>query len=275
MPRSLHALDSVHRLLSRSSLLTRAAILLRNQCRAVIKYRLMTTHQVDQSGEAWFLARVAPLCRTVVDVGANRGEWSALVLRHGKNIERCLAFEPGKRAAALLRERFASAPQVEIIERALSDHAETSARFFEQPEAGETSSLSRPPDGEAAVETTVEVSTLDLEMQRLQLERIDLLKVDAEGHDLAVLRGARQILQEGRARFIQWEYSDVWIPGGGTLAAALGFLRELGYRSFLLKRGGLYHFDYDRFGEFFTFSNFVSLREDDVAAFAGDARPLL
>lgn len=275
MPRSLHALDSVHRLLSRSALVTRAAILLRNQCRAIIKYRLMTTHQVEQSGEEWFLKRVAPLCRTVVDVGANRGEWSALVLQHGKAIERCVAFEPGKQAAAVLRTRFASTPRVEIIERALSDHAEEAARFFEQPDAGETSSLSRPPDGEAAVETIVDVSTLDLEMQRLRLERIDLLKVDAEGHDLAVLRGAQRTLAEGRVRFIQWEYSDVWIPGGATLAAALAFLRELGYRSFLLKRGGLYHFDYERFGEFFTFSNFVSLRDDDVPAIAGDARPLL
>ena len=275
MPHDMPALDSVHRLLSRSGLVTRAAILLRNQCRAIIKYRLMTTHQVEESGEEWFIERVAPLCRTFVDVGANRGSWTAAVLRHGPRIERGFAFEPGARAAAMLRERFADHPQIEIVERALSDHPAAAARFFEEPDAGNTSSLSRLAVGGEAAETTVEVSTLDLEIERHGIDRIDLLKVDAEGHDLAVLRGGERVLREARVRFLQWEYSDVWIAGGATLAAALAYLRELGYQSFLLKRGGLYHFDYERFGEFFTFSNFVSLRADDVPAVAGKVKRLL
>jgi FkbM family methyltransferase len=263
MSRSVRTLDFVHRLLSRSALLTRLAILLRNQCRAVIKYRLMTTHQIEKSGEEWLLGRLAPHCRTVVDVGANRGTWSAAVLRHAKQLERLVAYEPGRRAAEILRERIGVRRELLLVELALSDHSAAAERFYELPDGGNTSSFSLPAES-GAIETAVAVSTLDAEAERLGLLQIDLLKVDAEGHDFAVLRGARRLLAEKRIRFVQWEYSDVWIPAGATLAATLAYMNDFGYRSLLLKGDGLFRFDYDLFGEFFTFSNFVSVREHDL-----------
>ncbi len=273
MSRSISALDSLHRLLSRSAAITRVAILVRNQCRAVIKYRMATTQQIEKSGEEWLIRQVAPHCRTFVDVGANRGLWTAAMLRHATLIERGVAYEPGRRAAALLRQALAGREDVLVVERALSDHAAPSERFFEMPDAGHTSSLSAPPES-GAVETVIEVSTLDAEAERLGLEQIDLLKIDAEGHDLAVLRGAERLLQEKRVRFIQWEYGDAWIPAGATLAAALETMTRHGYRTLLLKGSGVYRFDYARIGEFFAFSNFVSVREHDLHLL-GDVHELL
>jgi FkbM family methyltransferase len=273
MSRSVSAIDSLHRILSRSSTLTRAAILIRNQCRAIIKHRLATGHEIDKSGEDWLLSRLAPHCTTFVDVGANRGTWTAAFLRYATKIERGVAYEPGTRAAAILREQFASRPELQIIQRALSDHTSNAERFFEVPDAGNTSSFLPPPEP-GAIEREVEVSTLDAEAERLGLGAIDLLKVDTEGYDLAVLRGARELLGGGRIRFVQWEYSDVWIPAGATLAAAIEYLASFGYRTFLLKAEGLYRFDYARFGEFFTFCNFVSLREQDLHL-GGAVRELL
>src|SRR5258708_19337738 len=133
MPRSLPSLDRLHQWLGTSSLVTRCALLLRNQTRAVIKYRLMTTHEVHGSGETWLAERVGPRCRTFVDVGANRGEWSRVILQHAPNIERAILFEPGKRAAEMLREAFASRSDIQIVEAALSDHQEAAARFFHEP----------------------------------------------------------------------------------------------------------------------------------------------
>jgi hypothetical protein len=47
---------------------------------------------------------------------------------------------------------------------------------------------------------------------------------------------------------------------GATLSAALALFERYGYDSFLLKQDGLYRFDYDTFGEFLTYANFVSIR---------------
>ncbi len=254
-------------------MLTRAAILLRNQCQGIIKYRLATSHEIEKSGEEWLIRQLAPHCRTFVDVGANRGSWTAALLRHAPHIERGVAYEPGRRAASMLRERLAGRPEILVVERALADRPAASARFFEMPDAGHTSSFS-PPPAPGAIATDVEVTTLDIEAGRLGIERIDVLKVDAEGHDLAVLRGAERLLREGRVRFVQWEYGDSWIAGGATLAAALAFMSAFGYRSLLLKGDAVYRFDADRFGEFFTFSNFVSVRDSDLAIL-GEVRELL
>jgi FkbM family methyltransferase len=275
MSRSVPAIDRVHRFLSRSSLATRAALAIRNQCRAIIKHRLMTTHEVEESGELWLAERVAPNCRTFIDVGANRGEWTAMMLRYAPADVRAVLFEPGAAAAARLRERFRHRDGIDVVQRALSDRPASAVPFFEEPGAGNTSSLSRGASTAQAQETTVDVTTLDAAAERLSLARIDLLKVDAEGHDLAVLRGAERLLRENRVGILQWEYGDAWIPGGFTLGAALDYVSSFGYETLLLKRGGLHRFDYSLFGEYFTFSNFVSVRGGDRAALAPVVHDLL
>jgi len=274
MSRSSAAVDRIHRWLGRWRLPTRAALLLRNQSRAIIKYHLMTSHDVRASGEEWLLQRIGQRCRIIVDVGANRGDWYQVALRHMPNLDRAILFEPGLRAAELLRERFASSDRVEIVQTALSDQQEAEAHFFEEPNAGETSSLMRGAATAAAVATTVRVTTIDAEARRLGIAKIDFLKIDTEGSDLAVLRGAAALLRAGRVAVVQWEYGDAWAAGGGTLAAALEFMTAAGYRSYLLKSDGLYRFDYRIWGDFFTYANFVSVTEDDTSL-GIDAKDLL
>lgn len=274
MSRSIAWLERMHQWLGRSSLVTRGALLLRNQCRAVIMYHLMTAHDVHASGEEWLARRAGPKCRTIVDVGANRGEWSRMFLEHAPAIERAVLFEPGARAAQMLRDSLARNPRIAIAEIALSDHEEAEGRFFEEPEAGNKSSLTRGAATAGAIETRVRVSTLDAEAERLGILHIDLLKIDAEGSDFAVLRGAAGLLRASRVGVIQWEYGDAWAPGCATLAAALAFLGAEGYTSYLLKSDGLYRFAYDVWGDFFTYANFVSVPEHDMYL-AGDVRELL
>ena len=107
------------------------------------------------------------------------------------------------------------------------------------------------------------------------IETIDFLKIDTEGHDLHVLRGAAGLLERKAIGVIQFEYVDAWAPAGATLGAALDLLAGFGYRAFLLKREGLYHFDYKTFGEFFTYANFVAMHGDPIDVTGAPARQLL
>ena len=63
---------------------------------------------------------------------------------------------------------------------------------------------------ENATSVVVNVTTLDAWTARHGVERIGLLKIDAEGHDFAVLDGASRLLREGRIALLVWEGLQRW-----------------------------------------------------------------
>jgi len=69
-------------------------------------------------------------------------------------------------------------------------------------------------------EEPIEITTLDEYCRVNSVQKIDLLKIDVEGHELAVLQGARSALQRGAIKFIQFEY-------GGCNIDSRVFLRDI------------------------------------------------
>ncbi len=84
---------------------------------------------------------------------------------------------------------------------------------------GARSSTSRLVSGSNSCEgdERVSVTTLDLFARENDLQHIDLLKVDAEGHDLAVLEGAEQLLAAGRVTAVLVEVGFRREPNKFTL----------------------------------------------------------
>ena len=64
------------------------------------------------------------------------------------------------------------------------------------------------------------VTTLDAWTARHGVERIGLLKIDAEGHDFQVIEGASRLLREGRIALLVWEGLQRW-PDAQRLDGAL------------------------------------------------------
>ena len=242
---------------ARSRLMVRTAVYLRNQANCVIKYRFAAAPEFDRSGEAWLLQQVAPLAHTLVDVGANVGDWTAEALRYGPDA-RIIAFEPSHSALGRLKARFGAHPNVVICEAALGESTHV-ATFAEESSAGTHSSLIRGFADESATLRHVEVSTLDTQLDRFEVEHVDMLKVDCEGYDLHVLYGSRRLLQQQRCDIVQFEYNRPWARAGTTLASAYELLEGCGYRVCMLREDGLYDFNYELYGEFFEYSNFVAL----------------
>jgi FkbM family methyltransferase len=157
-----------------------------------------------------------------------------------------------------LKNRFSPSEVIEIANVALSDST-GSLEFYEEPDAGTMSSLARGFSGSGAIRRTVDVSTLDVEVEGRGVKFVDFLKVDVEGFDLNVLRGAKGLLAQQRIGLIQFEYTDAWAIAGNTLRAAYDLLNAHGYEVFILKRDGLYRLEYRKYGEYFTYSNFVAV----------------
>ena len=101
----------------------------------------------------------------------------------------------------------------------------------------------------------------DAELARLALTAITILKIDAEGHDLAVLKGFSQALAAGRIDLVQFEYNHATLLAGQSLRSFFSLLST----NFLICRllpNGLeacgYHPALDNFAQ----SNWVGVRLD-------------
>ena len=129
----------------------------------------------------------APL--TIIDCGADMGVVSLLLTARLARVSRVIAFEPSEDEVPLLRKNFTGLSVAsEVIQAAVSDYA---GRGELRRPAYDTYNQGR--YVEPAPDGGFEVCTLD----SLELLREDLLiKIDVEGGEQAVVRGARKTIAE-------------------------------------------------------------------------------
>eukprot|EP00413_Alexandrium_margalefii_P032202 CAMPEP_0204568152 /NCGR_PEP_ID=MMETSP0661-20131031/37014_1 /ASSEMBLY_ACC=CAM_ASM_000606 /TAXON_ID=109239 /ORGANISM="Alexandrium margalefi, Strain AMGDE01CS-322" /LENGTH=280 /DNA_ID=CAMNT_0051576141 /DNA_START=261 /DNA_END=1100 /DNA_ORIENTATION=+ len=171
----------------------------------------------------------------LVDVGLNMPRhWTFMPSAHRRSA-RVIGFEPiphickasKQRANTLGRRRF----HVEVHCKAVSDFR----GFSTLQVAVETprSSMSAEVVAGLGLNTSalaVPVTTLDSELLPSHAGRVDILKSDTQGHELAVIRGARKLLQGGGVTFVLAEF-DPWLlrNSGASAAELLSELHALGF----------------------------------------------
>ena len=147
------------------------------------------------------LARFASELRpgdTVVDVGAGIGAYTLLASRLTGRDGRVIAFEPHPGLRELLRRNvvFEGAAHVTIRSEAVSDSS-GSAWLRASPQTLGTSTVAEVPTG-----IPIATATLDDFCSAEELEP-DVLKIDVEGGEAAVLAGAQRVLADARALFLE------------------------------------------------------------------------
>jgi FkbM family methyltransferase len=204
------------------------------------------------NGEARTLRRLLPGCTVAFDVGAHVGDWTALALEVEPSLQ-VHCFEPSAGSFRQLEQRFGGAANVRLNSSALSDEAGEASLHVHEGEPDRNSL-----HGAGESNQPVRLRTLDEYCESEGVERIDYLKIDTEGHELAVLRGAEGALRAGRIHYVQVEYGPAYLDAGATLEDVMAFLRELGYRANkILPRGPEPVPAYDRSLENFTLSNWL------------------
>jgi hypothetical protein len=81
------------------------------------------------------------------------------------------------------------------------------------------------------------VATIDKEIETRFLGHVDMLKIDTEGYDLHVLRGARSSLGNKVFHIVQIDYNSPWAYANSILHEAIELLTECGYQLLLLRSG--------------------------------------
>jgi FkbM family methyltransferase len=150
-------------------------------------------HQV---GEEAIFAKYALNSRCIVDVGANIGYTAALFSSAAPQAQ-VFAFEPARRCLKYLQQIASQRENVIISTDALSDEP-GSVEFFEHP-SSDQSHLGEP-NVAGGYSYRVPVTTLDI--WRTSHPTIDLLKIDVEGNELNVFKGAASVLSEDRPAIV-------------------------------------------------------------------------
>ena len=244
--------------------MTRLALKARNVATVIAARRLAPTIDPHRNGEFWLLDQVGETVTTGVDVGANVGVWAARALDVCPNLARLVCYEPSAHASQRLNGRLGADDRVTVVSAAVSDEG-GDIQFFEEPDAGETSSAIPSHSRPDALRRTVDQVRLDDEVARLHLDRVDFLKIDAEGFDLRVLKGGEETLRAGRIGIAQFEYNASWVETGSTLREAKRLLGSAGYMTLLLTPRGLHEFDADEVGALLSYSNFVAGQPETLA----------
>lgn len=164
------------------------------------------------------------LCRyikpgdTVVDVGAFIGDHTIAYARatHGAPGGRVLAFEPNAPAFECLKRNLAGFGHVECINAGLSD------------EPGEMAVAVDPNAGASHLKAGVgvQIRTLD----SMDLDRLDFLKIDAEGMELRILAGAERTIVACRPVLYIEINRGALERAGASASAVLQWLGDHGYQ---------------------------------------------
>lgn len=173
---------------------------------------------------------------TVIDVGANMGAHTLEFARAVGPQGRVLACEPTAHVFARLLDNLEANP--ELRPRVYADQVMLMASLDEDlpPELVSSWPLGSDPErdrtswGRPYPTTGASVSTMDRWVAEHNIDRVDLIKIDVEGNECAVLDGAVDVLHRHRPVIVCEVFAQPLMVQGRTVEDLLDRFEAAGYR---------------------------------------------
>jgi FkbM family methyltransferase len=169
---------------------------------------------------------------TVFDVGAHKGAYTAYFNQMASVSAKCHLFDPLPDMYAYCVDQFSGNASIAVNNIALGN-MHGSSKFYRVDGGLSGSSCYYRREVFSRFQCSqiqVEMTSLDRYVAERDIAFIDLLKIDTEGSDLAVLQGAQNALADKKIGFIQFEYGGTWHDAGISIISATELLDNLGYQ---------------------------------------------
>ncbi|MHB9072570.1 MAG: FkbM family methyltransferase [Desulfobaccales bacterium] len=191
--------------------------------------------------EAALVARLLENNDVFWDIGANVGYFTLVAATALANRGQIVAFEPGKNAYARLTENISLNPyeNIQTYPVAVSDREGEAVLHVSGDIADSSASLFLTGGGQAGHEVCRTVA-LDQFWTAENLRPPTLIKLDAEGAELAVLQGGQGLISQSPPMFLMEMEEKNLIAAGASKAAIQQFLSAYGYRAAHLRKGRWY-----------------------------------
>lgn len=223
------------------------------------------------SGEYFLLKHVLQKFNTnngiIFDVGANNGMFSKTIREVGFQ-NKLIAFEPNPKSFEVLKsigakykfdsynfgfsESIGSAKIYDSIKDTGSEHASLYKEVQSEIHKNDVASFD------------INLSTIDFFCQQQNISSIFFLKIDTEGHELSVLKGAQSMLDNSNIKFIQFEFNEMNVISRCFIFDFIKLLNNYTlYR--LLPKGLLKIESYNSFKyEIFAFQNILAVHNSII-----------
>ncbi len=237
------------------------------------------TGNMESNGELFLLRRVLDFIQmndefVVFDVGANVGHWTNALLdivekQGGLTRVAVHCFEPSSFTFSELQATLAKHPmaqRVHVVNLGMNSTQGTVNLYINKNGAGTNSFYKRRTEGLDIIFDKTEVvqtTTLDIYCCEKGISHIDFLKIDVEGHELAVVQGATDMLKQQAIDYIQFEYGGTWIDSRDLFLDMYDLVTSFGYVIGKILPKGIELYDkYDQRLETFEAANFLACRPD-------------
>lgn len=180
--------------------------------------------------ERALLANIVRPGMTVLDIGANIGIYTRFLAELTGPTGRVIAFEPEPKNFSLLQRAVASIRQVTVVHAAVSEKSGT-LRLYVADDLNVDHHTYDAGEGRRAVN----VPAIAIDDYINSGERVDVIKMDIQGAELAALRGAERVLSENRGVRMVLEFWPYGLARAGASAKELlRYLERHGFRTRLI-----------------------------------------
>lgn len=161
----------------------------------------------DYSGELYIIKHLKnDLVNGVIfDIGANVGDWSKFVIEEYRDITyKLYMFEPSLVTFQQLKNNIAELNDRFLYAIGFGDKKENLQIFYDNAAQGSASILMKG----AKFSEEIQIETIDSFCKENSIEQIDFLKMDVQGYEYNILLGAKEMLKNGKIKYIQFEFDE-------------------------------------------------------------------
>ncbi|NJN43191.1 MAG: FkbM family methyltransferase [Flammeovirgaceae bacterium] len=221
-------------------------------------------HDAYSNGEARVLQKLLlSNPKIILDVGANVGQYAEMA--HSICAQaKIYSFEPVKATFEILSKKMSGNEQVMCIKKGLyKESRKVKINIYPGSEHSSFHDI-KGVSYEVVQQEEIETTTGDQFMKEMDIEKVDLLKLDVEGAEMDALLGFSVALASQKIRLVQFEYGYINITSKVLLADYYDFFEKYGYRIGKIYPKSVEFKKYEHKHEDFIGPNFLAVHKDDT-----------